>query len=137
MLGLLPNSVLNTLGIFFILFLVRTILRREWLAAAAFVVILTAISTSLSNVDIFVSLPLRLVQYSLMIFVMLRFGLLPFVVGQGVVSMLLLFPITADFSAWYAGSAIFALAFVVVLAGYAFHTALAGRPLFKAGLLDS
>ena len=44
--------------------------------------------------------------------------------------------ITADFSAWYAGSTIFTLAFIVALAGFAFHTALGGRPLFQAKLLD-
>src|SRR5262249_6797973 len=113
-----------------------TILRREWLAAAAFVLILTAIGTGLSSGAVWVGLPLRLLEFGLMIFVMLRFGLLPFGIGEGVVSLLLLFPITADFSAWYAGSDIVALAFAVMLAGLAFHTALAGRPLFKADLLD-
>jgi hypothetical protein len=50
--------------------------------------------------------------------------------------VLVLFPITSDFSAWYAGSAIFTLVCVVALTGYAFHTALGGRPLFKAGFLE-
>ena len=50
--------------------------------------------------------------------------------------MLVLFPITTDFSAWYAGSAIFTLACIVALTGYAFHTALGGRPLFKARFLE-
>jgi len=72
----------------------------------------------------------------LTIFVMLRFGLLSFVVGQAMLNILYLFPITADFSAWYAGSTIFTLAFIVALAGFAFHTALAGRPLFQTKLLD-
>ncbi len=136
LLGIPPNSVLSTLGIFFILFLLRAVLRREWLAAVAFVVIVTAIGTATStDVNLFVGLLIRLLRSGLIIFVMLRFGLLAFVVGQGIVNILILFPITADFSAWYAGSGIFALAFVALLAGFAFHTALAGRPLFKAGLL--
>jgi hypothetical protein len=57
-------------------------------------------------------------------------------VGAAVASVLVLFPITADFSAWYAGSAIFTLVCIVALTGYAFHTALAGRPLFKAKFLE-
>jgi serine/threonine protein kinase len=136
LLGALPNSILNTLGVFFLLFLLRVIFRREWLAATAFVVILTAIATLLSQADIAVALPIRMLQYSMTIFVMLRFGLLSFVVGQCMVNILLLFPITADFSAWYAGSTIFTIAVIVALAGYAFHTALAGRPLFQTKLLD-
>ncbi len=136
LLSILPNSILSTLGLFFLLFLLRVICRREWLAAIAFVVMLTAIDTLLSQDGIALSLPIRTFQHVLAIFVMLRFGLLSFVVGQCMVSILLFFPITTDFSAWYAGSTIFALAFIVALAGYAFHTALAGRPIFQAKLLD-
>ena len=40
-------------------------------------------------------------------------------------------------STWYAGSTLFAYAVVLALAGYAFHTAVAGRSLFKAGFLDA
>jgi hypothetical protein len=134
--GIAPNSLLNTLGIFFIFFLLRTLLRREWLAAATFVVALTAIATLLSQGSIYVSLPIRLAQYGLMIFILLRYGLLPFIVGQAMLNILLFFPITTDFSAWYAGSTIFGLAFIVVLAAWAFHTALGGRALFKENLLD-
>jgi hypothetical protein len=134
--GIPPNSLLNALGIFFVFFLLRTLLRREWLAAAAFVFMLTAIGLSLSQGNVFVALPIRLAQYCLMIFVLLRYGLLPFVVGQAMVNILLFFPLTTDFSAWYAGSNIFALAFIVTLAAWAFHTALGGRALFKENLLD-
>jgi serine/threonine-protein kinase len=136
LLGVLPNSIMSTLGVFFILFMLVVIFRREWLAASAFVVFLTVISVVASAGSAIVATPIRLLQYVLMMFVMLRFGLLPFVVGSCIVNILLYFPITGDFSAWYAGSAIFALAFVVVFSAWAFHTALGGRPLFKEELLD-
>ncbi|HEV2691170.1 MAG TPA: hypothetical protein VGV35_21585, partial [Bryobacteraceae bacterium] len=134
--GIPPSSLLNALGIFFVFFLLRTLLRREWLAALTFVLLLSAISTVLTQGSVLAALPIRLAQYSLMMFVMLRFGLLPFVVGQAMVNILLFFPITTDFSAWYAGSTIFALAFIVALGTWAFHTALGGRALFKTDLLD-
>jgi hypothetical protein len=54
-----------------------------------------------------------------------------------VLQTLLFFPRTADFSAWYAGSSIFAIASVLALSAYALYTALAGRPLFKAGFLEN
>lgn len=69
-------------------------------------------------------------------FVAIRFGLLPLVAGIFTLQMLVLFPMTADFSAWYAGSTIFALATVLLLAAWSFRTALAGRPLFKEGFLE-
>ena len=70
------------------------------------------------------------------VFTLIRFGVLSYAVGASVSNVILLFPLSADFSTWYAGSAIFALAAVLALTAYAFHTALAGRPLFTAGFLD-
>jgi hypothetical protein len=46
------------------------------------------------------------------------------------------FPVTTDFSTWYASSTLFAYTAVLALAGYAFQTSVAGRSLFKAGFLD-
>jgi len=132
----LPSSILSTLGTFFILFVFRVIFRREWLAAAAFVVFFAVVSTLATASSGFVAAPLRTLQFVLMMFVMLRFGLFPFVVGSCIANVLVVFPITADFSAWYAGSAIFSLVCIVALAGWAFHSALGGRPLFKSELLD-
>jgi len=132
----LPSSIMNTFGVFFLLFICRVALRREWLGAAAFVLLLTLFTSLASNANVMFTAPLRLFQYVLIVFVMLRFGLFPFVVGSCIANVLVLFPITADFSAWYAGSAIFSLVCIVALAGWAFHTALGGRPLFKSELLE-
>jgi hypothetical protein len=38
---------------------------------------------------------------------------------------------TSDFSAWYADRSLMGLAMMAGLALYGFHTALAGRPLFR------
>ncbi len=47
------------------------------------------------------------------------------------------YPLTTDVSAWYAGTTVAVAGAVLALTAYAFHTAVAGRPLFKAGFLDS
>ena len=134
--GMLPSSILSTLGIFFLLFVFRLIFRKEWLTAVIFVLFFAALS-SLVHTDIaLITLPVRLLQLLLMLYVMLRCGLFAYLIGAAVTSVLVLFPITADFSAWYAGSAIFTLVCIVALTGYAFHTALGGRPLFKPGFLE-
>jgi hypothetical protein len=44
--------------------------------------------------------------------------------------LLTLFPVTTDFSVWYAGVSLFAVLSVAILAALAFRTSLAGRPLF-------
>jgi hypothetical protein len=136
MVGMLPNSILNTLGIFFVLFIFRLIFRKEWLTATVFVLFFAGLGTLAASGATLMTLPIRLLSICVMLYVMLRCGLFPYVVGACVASVLVLFPVTTDFSAWYAGSAIFTLACIVALTGYAFHTALAGRPLFKAGFLE-
>lgn len=136
LIGSLPRSILGTLGIFFVLFVFRAIFRKEWLAGLLFAVFFAALATLATNANPLTAGPVRLVQYGVMLYVMLRFGLFPFVVGSVVGSALALFPFTADFSAWYAGGAIFALICIVALTGFAFHTALGGRPLFKGGFLE-
>ncbi len=50
--------------------------------------------------------------------------------------MLGVFLLTTDLSAWYAGTTVAAVAVLLALTAYAFHTAVAGRPLFKAGFLE-
>ncbi len=122
---------MNTLGVFFILFIFRLIFRKEWLTAAAFVLFFAGLGTLASTGNGLMTLPIRLLQICLMLYVMLRCGLFPYVIGACVASFLVLFPVTTDFSAWYAGSAIFTLACIAALTGYAFHTALAGRPCSK------
>jgi len=47
------------------------------------------------------------------------------------------FLLTTDLSAWYAGPTMAAFALVLALTAHAFHTAVAGRPLFKGGFLES
>jgi serine/threonine-protein kinase len=134
--AMLPNSILNTLGIFLLLFVFRLIFRKEWLSAVIFVLFFAGLG-SLAHAEIaLITLPVRLLQLLVMLYVMLRCGLFPYVVGASVGALLVLFPITADFSAWYAGSTIFTLVCIVALTGYAFYTALGGRSLFKAGFLE-
>jgi hypothetical protein len=71
------------------------------------------------------------------VFILTRLGVLALVVAFSVAATLGNFPLTVDLSTWYAGSSLFAIASVLALTAYALYTALAGRPLFKAGFLDS
>ena len=126
-----PNTVAETLIWFLLLFILRTILRRDWLAAAAFVLLFTAFSALASSGPLALEVVFSAIEMTLIVFIMLRFGLVALIASAFAYMLLMLFPITADFSAWYAGTSLFALLSLAALAGYAFHAALAGRPLFR------
>jgi serine/threonine-protein kinase len=135
----LGDSILFPLLLLLFFFLLRTMFRRMWLAAAAFIVVFTLVLYSSIGFDQFslfdwVNVPLNA---ALLVFILTRFGVLALIVAFAVSATLGNFPLTADFSAWYAASSLFAIASVLALTGYALYTALAGRPLFKTGFLDN
>ncbi len=132
----LQQSIGIALTLFFLFFLLRALVRKQWLAAACFI-ILFAGNTMLQSNHPVISGIFTAMQGALAIFTLIRFGVLPMVVGIFVSSLLPEFPVTADFSTWYAGSNIFALASVLALGAWSFHTTLAGRRLFQEGFLDT
>jgi serine/threonine-protein kinase len=117
--------------LYFLLFLLllRAVLRKPWLAACAFVVVYSAIFTAAAGA-VYTTWFFMTLVVSIGLYVMLRFGLLA-TVSLLLVRHLLTFPLTADLSAWYAGSGVFAVGMIVLLAGYGCYTSLAGRPLFR------
>ena len=78
---------------------------------------------------------LRYVDYSLLLLVATRFGLLALISSQFFRLLLITFPITTDFSVWYASSTIFALVAGLAVASYAAYVSLAGARVFKNELL--
>ena len=64
-----------------------------------------------------------------------RFGLLAWVFAN-YFGHCLQFPLTTDFSAWYAGTSLFVLLALAALAAYGFRIALAGRPMFSGMRLE-
>jgi serine/threonine-protein kinase len=134
----LIGSIFGSLLLLLFFFLLRTLFRRMWLAAAVFMIGITLAlfgTVPAGHLGLFdwVSMPIFAV---LLVFILTRFGALALIVAFAV-SGLARFPLTADLTAWYAGSSLFAMASVLALTAYALYTALAGRPLFKAGFLDS
>jgi type IV secretory pathway VirB3-like protein len=125
-LSLIPNSVLLALVWFVLLFVLRAVLRRDWLAAAAFVTIYMALNWLATPAAPALAAVFGAVQTALLVFVMLRFGLLALIASSFVLELLMLFPITADFSLWYGGASLFALLSVAVMAALAFRSSLGG-----------
>jgi len=132
------DSIIASLFLLLFFFLLRTLFRRLWLAAAAFIVVFSLFifsSTEWGQLGLFdwVTVPLFA---ALLVFILTRFGVLALLVAFSVSTALQDFPLAADLSTWYAGSSLFAITSVLALTAYALYTALAGRPLFKTGFLD-
>jgi serine/threonine-protein kinase len=142
MLGVMPSVlIIWALGIglfnIFLLFLLRMLFRRHWLAAAVFPVLFSGLMALIAGGHPVIGALNGVLAASLFLPCMLWCGVLGIVVFGFVGGMLQVYPLTTDFSVWYAGSGMFAIAVVMALAIYAFHTAVAGRPLFEAGFLES
>jgi hypothetical protein len=129
--------------IMFLLFVLRVIFRKQWLTAIAFIALLTLPRLlpppeGLTGAGLLLFVLIEAVLASLVMVVSLRFGLLALCatafVGQVLSGD---FPVTLDVSRWYIEASVTAIGAVLAVAGYAFHTALAGRPLFKEGLLEA
>jgi serine/threonine protein kinase len=65
-----------------------------------------------------------------------RFGLLATMAHQLFFFLAIMYPMTTDFSAWYAPSMVFALALAAGIAVYGFYTSLGGRSPFGNRLLQ-
>ncbi len=127
-------SLFWSVGALFILFLLRVLLRRQWIAAVVFVLMMSAIF-GLSSDSPFTWIN-NLLEWGIMYFVLVRFGLLALIGTFLAYFLLIMFPITPQLSAWYAGTGIAGAILILAFAAYAFHTSLGGRPMFQTKLLE-
>lgn len=121
--------VFFALAMLFILFLLRVLLRSEWVAAALLVLILTAPEVLQSDSPLLIGIA-HVLAYGATLFVLVRFGLLAVVVSFAFGTILQSFPITTDLSAWYSGIGLAGVLLLLGLTAYAFYTSLGGQPLF-------
>jgi serine/threonine-protein kinase len=126
----IPASILGTLEFFFLLLGLKVLLRKDWIAALAFVSIFVTLQT-LQKPHWEVTIPSFLLVYLILVLIVLRFGLVPVAVGVFTVDMIANVPLTADFSVWYAGTSLLALLSVVALAGWGFYHSLGGERVWK------
>jgi hypothetical protein len=131
---LIEGGIWLGLGLVFLFFVLRVLLRRQWIAAAVFVVLYGVVTGFLFSSHPLIGACFGVLAVSFSLAALLRFGVLAAIVCVFVPPDL---PLTTDLSAWYSGPTVFVVAIVLGLAAYAFHTAIAGRPLFQAGFLES
>ncbi len=129
----IPDSIESTLIFFFLLFVLRVFLRKEWLAAVVFVAIWVTLKTLGSDYPLIEGSVYALLfgGASIMVF---RFGFVALAVGIFATEMLLNVPLTLDFSAWYLSSVMLPLLSIVALAVWGFYHSLAGQKLWQGDL---
>jgi serine/threonine-protein kinase len=124
----LDNAVFAGLLSLFILFLLRAVLRKQWLAMILFVAI-SALAQAFGSSTPWVDYSVAAASAAVVAFVLLRFGLLAALSANACLQFLESCPPTMDFSSWYFGLAMIPPILVALIAIYGFRIALAGRPL--------
>ena len=119
----------------FVLFLLRALLRKEWAAAVAWVLLYTVFTAASRQLapEVLVG---TMIFFALAVFVLIRFGLLTLVANFIVYYILQNFPLTTQGSAWYAGISLAGILLIAALALYGFYTSLGGQPVFGGAVLE-
>jgi serine/threonine-protein kinase len=121
-------SVFNTLLFLFLFLLMRIVLRRDWLAAAAVVVFWALPPFAAADNPAISGIGALLIGILLMA-VILRVGVLAATTTFTVSNVFLMFPITFQLSAWYSRIGFMALAWATVIAMFGFFVSIQGQKL--------
>ena len=125
-----PQSIQSTLVFFLVLFGLKVLLRKEWIAGIVFVAIF-ALPRGFSGSYTKIELPAQILVYSIALLIVIRFGLVPLVCAIFTIDMTLNLPFSAEFSSWYMTTSILALLSVLVITGWGFYHSLGGQLVWK------
>jgi hypothetical protein len=129
------QCIMGTLQFFFVLFILRVILRNKWLALACFVGIFATLNTLRSDHPQIVW-PVWLIVYTLAGTAITRFGLVVLAAAIFTANVLLNLPYSLDFSTWYAAHAAIVVAGFVAIAAWGFYTSLGGQKMWKDDIFE-
>jgi len=128
-----PHGIRDTLLIFLVIFMLRLVLRKQWLAVGGFVLIFSTLNYLQGTIWDGAA---AIVVYSMIAVLVFRCGLLAlssFIFVDFLVSAA---QPTANPSAWYFPNTLVLIGGVLALAAWAFRTSVAGRRLWSHDLLD-
>lgn len=128
-------AVVKTLSVCVLLLFAKLLLRRDWIAFVA-VVLLTNVVTIVDGPRPLIQTAFEVPAAAVAVWLLVRWGVLPMMVAFFVSEVTVSTPLTTDFAAWYSGPTIVLLGTVCVLAISGFSAAMAGRPLFHDELLE-
>jgi serine/threonine-protein kinase len=128
------DAIGNALGAMLILFLARVLGRRAWLAfLLAWIVVAVIELGALGEGNWVLNVPVAMFWASLVVYLAGRHGILAV---AALISCADVLHAPLDLSHWYAAQLLLRTALVLAVAIYGFKIALAGKPVFGAGLLE-
>ncbi len=138
---LLFSEVGGSLILLLTLFLVRAVVRKQWVVAIVWVAGWVAVRFLRGN---FIDSPelaittgaFWTVLFTVLVFIILRFGFFALVVATLVLDSLIGFFLTTDFSAWYGQTSLTIAIVITGIALWAFRLSLGSRRLFSPAALD-
>jgi predicted Ser/Thr protein kinase len=133
---LVPGSIRAMLVFFFVLFLLRIVLRNEWAAVVAFALIFAARHYLGYTQYVLLNTVEAFIIYASAAIAVVRLGLLVLVVALFVADLLPHIP-HATPSAWYFGDGVLLAAIPFALAVWACYTSMKGHQIWKTDLLES
>jgi serine/threonine protein kinase len=139
--GLLFGEVSGSLIFLLTLFLVRAVLKKQWIVGTVWVVGWVALR--FLRADFLDSRALAVTTgvfwtllFSLLVFIILRFGFFALVVAIFVLDSVIGCFLTTDFSAWYGQSSFAIVILILAMALRGFRLSLGSRPLFSPAVLN-
>jgi serine/threonine-protein kinase len=131
---LVSAALLQSFVLLFLFFLLYILLRRDLLAAIAeWLLVSTALTLAHDNLS---GMPFAAVSGFMVVWVLYRYGLLALIAALFFLHLVIFFPITSRFTAWYAGDFVIAVTLLLAVALYGFYTSLAGQPIFRGAIPD-
>lgn len=133
----LTAAIVQSFMVVFVLLFLSLLLRRDWVGIAVGSLILIAlfVSPEIARAH-WIGLVSIAVYVIAFIFCALRFGPLALISTFFVFHIWVFYPITTDFTAWYAGSFILIAAIVLAIAVYGFYVSLGGQKVLSGKLLE-
>jgi len=128
LLGEQANAIVSSLAVTLVLVSARLLFRRK-APAVAFTCLVVA-TLIVGGENYFVTIPLALLNALLLTTALVRFSILAYGTCILVGTVTIHFPMTLDFSRWYAGRSMFALCVVLAMALHGFRCALGKQAAF-------
>jgi len=126
------SAIVNTLGLFVLIFLLRLVLRRDWLAGGVLIVVGTMIGMAGTDLPLRTA-ALNLVALLVFVTLLLRFGLVAVSVASFVAATLSTgFPLSMEFSRWYGGATVVVLLTLSAVAVFGFRLSQGGHTIRHA-----
>ncbi|HEX6178222.1 MAG TPA: serine/threonine-protein kinase, partial [Thermoanaerobaculia bacterium] len=132
----ISSSVMSTLVFFGLLYIVRLVLRRDFIAIAA-VGALVGIFVAIQSEHPAIAAPLLILNIVALMLAMTRIGIVAGIAWLFAGSIITSWPMVLDPASWAFGPTLLATAIIVAVATYAFRIALAGRPVFSDAVLEN